>query len=239
MSTPAADVAQLVADRQAGKIDQATYFSRMEAAHGAGSGASATAPTSIEGAQSAMAELQKQRMAGTVGDREYRTRMDQLGAALEQAEPRPAVHVDADVQAEMDRMLQPARPEQYCLPAPGEDPAAIESDVEDREALSALGAPALWGGQIHSTVQRLVNQFSGAVPEKVQAHLEDFRSALSKEWGDETTARTAAVQEFLMKVAEKNQVIGTLLDRFPYAVADVGLQRMLWRLAQRQAVSKR
>lgn len=231
-------IAALMTDRAAGRISQDAYFTSIEALHAGSAATSRSAAPPEDAARAEMAQLQQRRIDGKVGDIEYSARMSELGAALDSASPHAVLTIDSDVQREMDAMTAPAKPADYSLADPGNEPEAKTADRELRGALAELGIPALWGNAVHETMMRMVQQFSNALPETLDAHLAEFRSGLQQEWGAETRARSAAVQALLLEVASRNPMVATLLDRTPYAVADVGLSKMLWAVAERRARTK-
>lgn len=230
VATPEAQVEALRADRMAGKVDERTFFARMdELGPKLGQAAPPGAPATADQAQREVAQLLERRSTGKVGDVEFHAEMSRLGEKA---------HPPADpFEAMRDEIMAPAAPHEYQFAQePGVELTgdALAWDTQLRAAFADAGLPKHLGRALHQSADLLLHKLGDAPPAVRDAHLSTFRDQMANLWGDAYVERSAAVVDFVADVAKKHPAIADLVDEMPWVLADATVANALWTHVEHQ-----
>lgn len=236
VATPEAQVEALRADRMAGKVDERTFFARMDELGPKLGQSNPAAPATADQAQQQLAQLLERRSAGKVGDVEFHAEMSRLGETA---------HPPADPFERMrDEIMAPAQPHEFQLAQePGTELTGdrLEWDTQLRAAFADAGLPKHLGRALHQSADLLLHKLGDAAPEVREAYLSTFRQQMEQLWGEAYVERSAAVVEFVAEVAKKHPAIADLVDEMPWVLADATVANALWTVAEyrhRKVVTK-
>jgi hypothetical protein len=221
----------------------------MFAAPGAGAASSAPqgapqqgpAPPDPGQARAALESLRRERIEGRVTDRDYFERNEYLariahGEQDVQPPPERLEYLPPDEQAERiwDETIAPAQPHEYRFHVQPGDDEALATDSAIRHALADAGIPAMWGGPIYETADRLLQKFAQADEGDIQTHIQSVNARLKAEWGDQYASRLGAVDSLIAELAAKHPVVDSLIRSAPYVFADERTMAWLAHVAERR-----